>query len=101
SDNLGHFSKSATLGLLLNALKTHVEESEGGEVEGDAPLPDVMIDWANDGRLLLPEVPGMDVRKIRPLYRIFIKRKWVALPELKLSAGGKMRIKEFYCSGVP
>ncbi|KAG9073869.1 hypothetical protein FS749_014605 [Ceratobasidium sp. UAMH 11750] len=76
SDNLGDFLKSAALGLLLNALKTHVEESEGGEVEGDAPLPDVMIDWANDGRPLLPEVVGMDIHKMRPLYRTFIKRKW-------------------------
>ncbi|KAG9094158.1 hypothetical protein FS749_013021 [Ceratobasidium sp. UAMH 11750] len=76
SDNLGDFSRSSALGLLLNALKTHVEHSEGGEVEGDAPLPDVMIDWANDGRPLLPEVTGMDVHKIRPLYRTFIKKKW-------------------------
>ncbi|KAG8692758.1 hypothetical protein FRC09_010974 [Ceratobasidium sp. 395] len=77
SSNLSDFAKSDSLATLLQALKTHVEESvEGSRVEGAVPLPDIIIDWDNGGGPLLPDVIGMPLLRVRKLLREYIKYKW-------------------------
>ncbi|KAG8713012.1 hypothetical protein FRC08_013794 [Ceratobasidium sp. 394] len=74
SSNLPNFAKSDAIAVVLNALKDEVEASvEGGEVEGAIPSPDLIIDFANGGHPLLPEIAGMNLTRLRPLIRAYIK----------------------------
>ncbi|KAG9085204.1 hypothetical protein FRC06_003704, partial [Ceratobasidium sp. 370] len=93
SSNLPNFAKSDAIAVVLNALKEEVESSVGGEVEGAIPSPDLLIDFANGGQPLLPDIAGMNLPQLRRLVWAYIKAMYA-----KPGGVGKVPWEEIGCS---
>ncbi|QRW08899.1 hypothetical protein RhiLY_07898 [Ceratobasidium sp. AG-Ba] len=73
---MGEFSKSDALAIFLNSFKDHVESwTTNGAIEDELPEIDVIIDWET-GKVLVPDIAGMSVPRLRKLLRNLIKYIW-------------------------